>query len=151
IPAKAARLLAAGALSLRPHVELLSLQRYRASLCRRAFRQGDQAGPDDGVFVMTPEIRAKLESLGRDLSPDMLGGTQSMFAEMNKGLDPATRVTRDISYGDHDRNRFDLFVQEGTKGAPVFVFVHGGGFVMGDKHSEGSPFYSNMGDFAARH
>jgi triacylglycerol lipase len=32
----------------------------------------------------------------------------------------------------------------------VFVFVHGGGFVMGDKHTEGSPFYSNLGDFAAR-
>jgi len=33
---------------------------------------------------------------------------------------------------------------------PVLVFVHGGGFVMGDKHTEGSPFYSNIGDFAAR-
>ena len=33
----------------------------------------------------------------------------------------------------------------------TFVFVHGGGFVGGDKHNEGSPFYSNMGDFAARH
>jgi acetyl esterase/lipase len=33
----------------------------------------------------------------------------------------------------------------------VLVFVHGGGFVMGDKHTQGSPFYSNIGDFAARH
>lgn len=100
---------------------------------------------------MTPEIRAQLESLGRELSPDMIGGTHKIFVPRNKSIDPATRVTRDIAYGDHDRNRLDLFVQDEMRDAPVFVFVHGGGFVMGDKHTEGSPFYSNMGDFAARH
>jgi len=32
----------------------------------------------------------------------------------------------------------------------VFVFVHGGGFIMGDKRSEKGPFYRNVGDYAAR-
>ena len=99
---------------------------------------------------MTPEIRAKLASLGRDLSPDMLGGTQGMFAEMNHGIDPRTVVARDFQYGDDERHRLDLFRRDGIHGAPVFVFLHGGGFMMGDKHTEGSPFYSNLGDFAAR-
>ena len=99
---------------------------------------------------MTPDLRAKLEALGRDLSPEMLGGTNKLFAGMNAGIDPATKVTRDLSYGSDERHRLDLFARDGLSGAPVFVFVHGGGFVMGDKHTEGSPFYSNVGDFAAR-
>jgi len=100
---------------------------------------------------MTPENRALIEGFGRELAPAMLGGTQQLFAGLNKGLAPATRVTRDIAYGEHPRNRLDLFAQDGLAGAPILVFLHGGGFVMGDKHTEGSPFYSNIGDFAARH
>ncbi len=100
---------------------------------------------------MTPAIRSQLEALGRDLTPDMLGGTQQLMRTISKGMDPDTEVVRDISYGPDERNRLDIFTQGKPQGAPVFVYVHGGGFVMGDKHTEGSPFYSNMGDFAARH
>jgi triacylglycerol lipase len=32
----------------------------------------------------------------------------------------------------------------------VLVYVHGGGFVMGDKTSPGSPFYDNIGQWAAQ-
>ena len=99
---------------------------------------------------MTPDLRAKLEALGRDLSPAMLGGTNQLFAGMNRGIDPATKVTRDLAYGPDERHRLDVFARNGLANAPVFVFVHGGGFVMGDKHTDGSPFYSNVGDFAAR-
>ena len=99
---------------------------------------------------MTPDLRAQLDGFGRDLTPALLGGTQGLFAGINRGLDPATQVTRDIAYGPHDRHRLDLFARAGISGAPVLVYVHGGGFVMGDKHTEGSPFYSNIGDFAAR-
>jgi len=99
---------------------------------------------------MTPAIRAKLEQLGRDLTPEMLGGTQALMAGMNKGTHADTKVVRDLAYGPDERNRLDIFSQGSPSGAPVFVFVHGGGFVMGDKHTDGSPFYSNIGDFAAR-
>ena len=34
---------------------------------------------------MTPELRAKLESLGRDLTPEMLGGTTQLFAGDGQG------------------------------------------------------------------
>ncbi|MCB2067450.1 MAG: alpha/beta hydrolase [Erythrobacter sp.] len=100
---------------------------------------------------MTPAIRAQLLAFGRDLTPPMLQGTSALMASINKGMDAATQVTRDISYGPDPRHRLDLFSQGALQGAPVFVFLHGGGFVMGDKHAEGSPFYSNVGDFAARH
>jgi len=98
---------------------------------------------------MKPEIRAKLEAFGRELSPDMLGDTNALFAGMNTGIAPDIEVKRDIAYGPDERNRLDVFAKPGTADAPVLVYLHGGGFVMGDKHTEGSPFYSNVGAFAA--
>lgn len=99
---------------------------------------------------MTPDLRTRIAAFGRDLSPAMLGGTNALFAGLNRGIDPATQITRDHAYGPDPRHRLDIFRQATTSGAPVFVYLHGGGFVMGDKHTEGSPFYSNVGDFAAR-
>lgn len=100
---------------------------------------------------MKPETRKTIEALGLDLTPEMMGGTQTLFAETFRGMDPATEVERDLTYGPDPRHRLDLFTQAGTKGAPVLVYVHGGGFVMGDKRSSGGlPFYDNIGDFAAR-
>ncbi len=98
---------------------------------------------------MTPDLREKLESLGRDLTPELLGGTTQLFAAMAKGSDPAVEVTRDLAYGEDPRHRLDVFRKADTKQAPVLVFVHGGGFVMGDKRSAGTPFYDNIGTFAA--
>jgi triacylglycerol lipase len=98
---------------------------------------------------MTPDLRAKLESLGSDLTPEMLGGTTQAFAAMAQGSDPMVEVIRDFEYGAHERHRLDLFRKRDLKGAPVLVFVHGGGFVMGDKRSAETPFYDNIGTFAA--
>ncbi|MEO6387464.1 MAG: alpha/beta hydrolase, partial [Croceibacterium sp.] len=76
---------------------------------------------------MTPDLRAKLEGFGRDLTPEMLGGTTGLFAAMAKGSDPSVEVTRDAHYGPDERNRLDVFRKAGLEGAPVLVFVHGGG------------------------
>ncbi|HEU4626738.1 MAG TPA: nuclear transport factor 2 family protein [Steroidobacteraceae bacterium] len=61
-------------------------------------------------------------------------------------------LTRDVKYGPHERHVLDIFTSpEKGQGKPVVVFVHGGGFAMGSKHTPGSPFYDNVGLWAASH
>jgi triacylglycerol lipase len=67
----------------------------------------------------------------------------------------APRVYRDLAYGDHERHRLDVHASGAEDssydhGAPVLVFVHGGGFVGGDKHVPGTPMYDHIGAWAVR-
>lgn len=99
---------------------------------------------------MKPALRAKLQALGVGLAPSMLQGTTALMAAIAAPPDPAVRITRDHQYGPDPRNRLDVFARGGVARATVLVFVHGGGFVMGDKTTPGSPFYDNFGLWAAR-
>ena len=99
---------------------------------------------------MTADFRHRIDAFGRELTPDLLGGTSMMMAQMFEGMDPQTIEHVDIAYGPDPRHRLDLYREQNIENAPVFVFVHGGGFIMGDKRSEQGPFYRNVGDYAAR-
>jgi triacylglycerol lipase len=99
---------------------------------------------------MTADFRHRIDAFGRELTPDLLGGTSMMMAQMFEGMDPQTIEEVDIAYGPDPRHRLDLYREQNIENAPVFVFVHGGGFIMGDKRSAQGPFYRNVGDYAAR-
>ena len=44
------------------------------------------------------------------------------------------KVEKNISYGEHARHKLDIYrAKKATPGAPVLVFVHGGGWRHGDK------------------
>lgn len=99
---------------------------------------------------MNPELRAKLQALGPGLSPAMLEGTRALMAQIVAPRDPGVQVVRDQQYGPDARNRLDVFRLGNPVKAPVLVFVHGGGYVMGDKTRPDSPFYDNVGQWAAQ-
>lgn len=42
-------------------------------------------------------------------------------------------VVRDVAYGRHERQRFDVYAPPRAQGAPVIFMVHGGGWRRGDK------------------
>lgn len=64
------------------------------------------------------------------------------------------RVTRDVSYGPHELNTLDVFVPRNPPEEimPIVLFVHGGGFVSGDKGGTGgSEIFDNVLNYFARH
>jgi len=46
-----------------------------------------------------------------------------------------TPTEADVSYGPHPRNVFDFFKAESDKPTPLIIYIHGGGFVAGDKNT----------------
>lgn len=99
------------------------------------------------------EYIRRVRSIGRDITPAAVQATRELLSPLVALPDPAeVCIRRDIAYGSDARQRFDLFTPANAADPtrPLLVFVHGGGFVAGDKHSEGSPFYSNVGLWAVR-
>lgn len=97
-------------------------------------------------------IAAKLREAGREVNFPNMQLSQQLFAGQHE-REPyqGVKLTRDLHYGPDERNRLDLFVPEGAAGPlPVLLFVHGGGFVRGDKRVPDMPYNDNVGLFAAR-
>jgi len=95
-------------------------------------------------------ILARLATWGSAFTPEMIAGTTGLYAPLVMRPDEH-RVARDLAYGPDERHRLDIFRPEGPVegGAPVLLFVHGGGFVMGDKGAPDVPFHNNIGAWAA--
>jgi acetyl esterase/lipase len=99
------------------------------------------------------DYRQQLAAIGRDINLTTLAATRNLITPLCPvGAAADVRVQRDLRYGQHERQRMDVFTPAGgfDAGRPVLIFVHGGGFVAGDKHTEGSPFFSNLGQWAVR-
>lgn len=90
------------------------------------------------------------QRFGSRFDPEVLAATVQHWApRVEAQARPATTCISDVAYGDHARQRLDLFPAKGP-GAPMVLFVHGGGFVGGDKQVA-PPFYANVGRFFAAH
>jgi triacylglycerol lipase len=93
-----------------------------------------------------PDIAAQVRAAGHTLDR----GAAALYAPLF-GPDAwsGMTITRDIAYGGDPQQKLDLYVPDdkATK-RPVLLFVHGGGFVGGDKHG---PFYpDNITAWAAK-
>jgi triacylglycerol lipase len=92
---------------------------------------------------MSEEMAWRLVELGPVVD---LPNTAEIYAPLQEN-EPyqGVRIERDVKYGTADRNLLDVFMPETASPArPVLIFVHGGAFVAGDKHTPGSPFYDNI-------
>ena len=76
----------------------------------------------------------------------LTGGQQAASDEPAKGKSRSSGVVveRDIPYGSHPLQRFDLHRPPRTGPCPVLVIVHGGGWVKGDKR-----IFSHIADLFA--
>jgi len=98
------------------------------------------------------EIARTVRELGSTFSLAQIAATRELFVPRAlRPEDAQARVTRDVQYGADPRQRLDIFAPELASGSrPVVLFVHGGGFVQGDKGNAGDPFYNNVGAWAVR-
>jgi len=98
------------------------------------------------------DIDAAIAAMGTTLGPDVLEGCRALFAE-EQGALAATLApaARDCAYGPDPRHVLDLYRDDehaSDAPRPVLLFVHGGGFVMGDK---GGTSGGTGGDWANAH
>jgi acetyl esterase/lipase len=95
-------------------------------------------------------FRDQIRKLGTGINPAIVGECMAIYSRQ---LDPAVAnrvpTARDISYGPDARHRLDIYANEGGSDRPVLLYVHGGGFIAGDKALPGIPFYGNVGAWAA--
>ena len=101
--------------------------------------------------AVTNDLREQIRSLGYELTPAQIEASKAIFAPLLPGPGSDVKVYRDVVYGPDARHRLDVFVPAaGATRAAVIVFVHGGGFIAGDKGAPDAPFYNNVGLWAAR-
>ena len=90
--------------------------------------------------------------MGTPVSPEAIQAVREVYTPFQES-EPYTgvAVTRDEAYGSNERQRLDVFAPDGiAEPRPVVLFVHGGGFVGGERRTPGTPFYDNVGVWAAR-
>ncbi|TPG46408.1 alpha/beta hydrolase [Sphingomonas glacialis] len=97
--------------------------------------------------------RSALAAMGDVLSPEVLAAVQALYRGEQDRLATAQPVTlADAAYGDDPRQTLDLYALGSADApVPVMLWVHGGGFVRGEKRSPSHPFNAHAGRWAARH
>lgn len=93
---------------------------------------------------------AEVRAMGAQFDPEILHATRLLFAPVVSDQSWMRRpVHRDLRYGDDPRHLLDFYLAD-RPGAPLLVFVPGGGFVSGDKRVS-PPFNANVGCYFAEH
>jgi acetyl esterase/lipase len=109
---------------------------------------GDVGGPAEGApGALHPDSSIARQIRARGAVLDM-PFTQSIYKSLlqNQRRD-GVDVSRDLSYGVDSRHRLDVYrpQKESSSPRPVMIFLHGGGFIRGDKSDR-----ENVGQHFAR-
>ena len=85
----------------------------------------------------------KDDTPGTEASTDILG-VSSTISPISL-VDASVSFYQDISYGSDARNVFDFYAPDSESPTALAIYIHGGGFVVGDKG--GSYNDANFGSF----
>ena len=96
---------------------------------------------------MPEQIRHALKQMGPGATLEMNLASKAMFAPL---IEPVEGVVErlDQPYGAHPRQQVDVYAKPGVKGAPIVIYIPGGGFSGGDKRQDQN-FFGNLGRFFA--
>ena len=103
---------------------------------------------------LPPDVIAQLTGMDPAITPELVATSWALLKPFHDKVGyTAPKIDRDLRLRRpraapprraHRRRRAS------ATGAPVLVFVHGGGFVGGDKHVPGTPMYDHIGAWAVR-
>lgn len=101
------------------------------------------------------DLRQLMAQIGPTWRDNVTKNVELMIERFSEVLRRSPRdgvtVHSGISYGDHERNIFDVFLPQSTNAPPpVVLFVHGGAFVSGHRNRT-EQIYSNVPYYLARH
>ncbi len=83
----------------------------------------------DGVLTL-PEAKAYLQ--------------RQRTRQPNRNRARATPTHQNVKYGQHDRHVIDLYLAESNKPTSLVIYIHGGGFVAGDKRGVSGSLIKTM-------
>lgn len=112
-----------------------------------AFTQLSLAATSD-----TPKAHIEIEKYGNSYPRSQIGELKAIYREhIAEAEIESIDVVRNISYGSHPLHRLDVHRPQRAAGdaTPILVFLHGGGFVGGDK-SDGAILDNVLNYFASR-
>ncbi len=104
--------------------------------------------------LLANDIGGEIRRMGNAFNLDVLQATYRLFRPLQeRAPKDGVRIERDLAYGDDERHRLDVFAPERRPRtpAPVVVYVHGGGFVAGERSPIPGLIYDNVPIFFARH
>jgi len=93
------------------------------------------------------ELAAQIRGIGRTVDTLKTG---ALYAPLQEPLPASMRATRDLKYGTDAKQTLDVVSPASASSSPrpVLLFVHGGGYVRGDKTldetGKSSHFYDNI-------
>jgi acetyl esterase/lipase len=102
---------------------------------------------------MPDDIALRIRMLDRDITPESIAAAQEIYEPLHRRASyEGVEILRDQQYGPAERNRLDVFKPNDRNrfSRPILMFVHGGGFVGGDKNLKGTSYYDNIGLWAVR-
>lgn len=104
--------------------------------------------------ALAADMAERIGRLGHAFNPEVLRETYALFTPLQERA-PKDRVVaeRDLAYGEDERHRLDVFMPERRPAAPapIVVYIHGGGFVAGERSPVPGLIYDNVPTFFARH
>lgn len=112
----------------------------------------------DQVFLgLSEEACRELLAMGPVWRSDINRHRQAVvdiYTPLHGALDKdGISVARDIAYGEHARQKLDVYLPKGRatqRGRPVVMFVHGGAFLRGNMNAN-QEIYGNVLYYFARH
>ena len=105
------------------------------------------------VSTMPPGVQEVLSTVGPVWADDIRGNIEKTLEAYTPILRDApkdgVRVVQDIAYGPHQSQRLDVHRPAGETLVPIVVFIHGGAYVRGSRHSN-DEVAANVATYFAR-